>query len=71
MTALHLSSYVMWRLNWIAADKQPYYAALDAADAAWKHGRLDVSVMEELMENLLAGQLLSVFTAAGGSTDQD
>jgi Fic family protein len=98
---VHLSSYVMWRLNWIhpwadgngrtsrvvsylvvcvrlgfrlpgaisiperiAKDKFPYYDALDAADAAWRNGELDVSKMEALLDGHLAAQLLSVHTAA-------
>lgn len=104
-TALHLASYVMWRLNWIhpwtdgngrtsrvvsylvlcvktgfvlpgektipemiADDKFPYYDALDAADASWIAGTVDVSAMETLLEGLLARQLLSIIAAAGGST---
>lgn len=41
----------------IVSNRDPYYAALDAADAAWSHNQLDVSVMETLMETLLAKQL--------------
>jgi Fic family protein len=101
-TAIHLSSYVMWRLNWIhpfkggngrtsraasylvlcvrsgqlfpgvdtipdqiAAKRDPYYAALDAADLAWSGGRvIDVSVMEALLDSMLAKQLISAHTAA-------
>ncbi len=48
----------------IAKDKFPYYDALDAADAAWRSGKLDVSKMEELLEGHLAAQLLSVHEAA-------
>jgi Fic family protein len=50
----------------IVDNRQPYYAALDAADAAWAKGQLDVSKMEELIESLLARQLISVYRAAGG-----
>lgn len=104
-TALQLSAYVMWRLNWIhpwtdgngrtsrvasylvlcvktgfvlpgtttipemiAGNKQPYYAALDAADAAWQALRVDVSEMESLLGDLLAEQLVDVYKAAGGQT---
>ena len=101
---LHLSSYVMWRLNWIhpfedgngrtsralsylvlcvrtgyrlpgattipdriSTNKFPYYDALDAADEAWKAGsKTDVSKMEELLGDHLAGQLLEVFNTAKG-----
>lgn len=102
--ALHLSAYVMWRLNWIhpycdgngrtsravsylvlcarsgallpgiktipdriAENRQPYYEALDAADAAWADGRLDLSEMEKLLEGYLAQQLTEIYLAAGGS----
>lgn len=102
-TALHLASYVMWRLNWIhpfddgngrtsrtlsflvlcvkaedvlggtptipdqiVQNRNPYFAALDAADAAWKQGQIDVTVMEELLESLLARQLRNLFEKAGG-----
>jgi hypothetical protein len=41
----------------IVRDKRPYYAALDAADAAWSQGNLDVSVMEKLIDDLLTEQL--------------
>jgi Fic family protein len=104
-TALHLSAYVMWRLNgihpWtdgngrtsrvgsylvlcvktgcmlpgtttipemIAANKHPYYGALDRADDAWKQERVDVSEMETLLADLLAKQLVDLYVAAGGST---
>ncbi|MBX3192077.1 MAG: Fic family protein [Labilithrix sp.] len=101
---VHLSSYVMWRLNWIhpfndgngrtsraasylvlcarlglrlpgtgtiperiAADKQPYYLALDAADAAWRDGRVDVSSMEHLVSAFLAAQLVELHQLATGT----
>ena len=50
----------------IADNKFPYYDALDAADAAWKDERLDVSAMEKLLEDHLAAQLVQVFNAAKG-----
>lgn len=102
-SALHLASYVMWRLNWIHpfADgngrtsrilsfvvlsvkigtvlpgtptlpelivdhRQDYENALDAADDAWKEGRVDVSKMEALSDGLLAKQLTNVYALAGG-----
>jgi Fic family protein len=104
-TAIHLASYVMWRLNWIhpfddgngrtsravsflvlmvkagivftgpnsipeqiSADRSGYYTALDAADEAAALGKTDVSAMEELMSGMLAKQLLSIYSKAGGST---
>lgn len=53
-------------VDMIAADKFPYYDALDAADAAWRDGRLDVTEMESLVSRLLASQLVTVITDAGG-----
>jgi Fic family protein len=94
--ALHISAYLMWRLNWIhpfrdgngrtsraisylalgvragsvlpgsptipdliVSNKEPYYYAIDAADAAWKSGGLDVTEMENLIRRLLIAQLSS------------
>ncbi|HRJ62252.1 MAG TPA: Fic family protein [Azospirillaceae bacterium] len=103
-TAIHLASYVLWRLNWIhpftdgngrtsravsylvlmvrlgyllpgvntipeqiAANKKPYYEALEAADSAWRERReVDVQAMEKLIEGLLARQLVSVMNHATG-----
>lgn len=48
----------------IVEHRQPYYAALDAADLAWGRGEIDVSVMEDLMSSLLARQLVDVHAAA-------
>jgi Fic family protein len=44
----------------IASYKNPYYKALEAADAAWAAGNLDVSVMQSLMVDLLKKQLADV-----------
>jgi Fic family protein len=102
-SALHLSAYVMWRLNWIhpfddgngrtaratsylvlcvrlanrlpgrptipdlISDKKgPYYKALEAADAAWAEGRLDLAELEALLEGHLAAQLVSAVEEARG-----
>lgn len=102
-TPVHLSAYLMWRLNWIhpfedgngrtsravsylvlcarlgqqlpgaktiperiSERKQPYYAALDAADAAFLAGEVDVSVMEDLLAQHLRDQLVDTFKAATG-----
>lgn len=51
----------------IAADKTPYYEALEAADEAWKAGRLDLSAMEDLLDSHLATQLLSAYEDAKNS----
>lgn len=102
-TAIHLASYVMWRLNWvhpfadgngrtsrilsyvilsicaqsvfpgtptipeqIVDNRNPYFDALDAADAAWVKGRIDLSKMEELLSGMLARQLTNAYENAGG-----
>jgi hypothetical protein len=44
----------------IVAHREPYFSALQAADAAWESGKLDLSEMENLLGELLAAQLLSV-----------
>lgn len=46
--------------------REDYEDALDAADAAWKEAKLDVSMMERLIESLLAKQLARVYQMAGG-----
>lgn len=50
----------------IAENKFPYYDALDAADAAWKQGSLDLAQMEELLQSYLAAQLTTVLSLAAG-----
>lgn len=56
----------------IARDKGPYYAALEAADAAADEGRLDLSSLERLLERLLARQFVEVVNlAAGGASPED
>lgn len=42
----------------IAADKTPYYKALEGADDSWKRGIIAVADMEAMLENMLAMQLL-------------
>lgn len=49
----------------IAADKRPYYLELEKADASWKNGSLALASMENMMEDLLARQLLSAVKSAG------
>jgi fido (protein-threonine AMPylation protein) len=52
----------------IVACRDPYYAALDAADLAWQDKKVvDVSVMEDLLKGMLAKQLLSAIQ--GATTD--
>lgn len=48
----------------IAADKPPYYKALEAADAEQEAGRLDLSALETLLGGQLAEQLLSAYQDA-------
>ena len=48
----------------IVANRQPYYEALDAADAAYANGIIDLTAMEGLLEHALAVQLSSVLEAA-------
>ena len=52
----------------IVANRQPYYDALDEADAIWKaEHRVDVSKMETLMSNMLAKQLVNIHETATNS----
>ena len=44
----------------IAADKTPYYEALEAADSSWSAGRIDLSAMKKLLGSMLAAQLVAV-----------
>ena len=55
----------------IVANRQPYYAALDAADDAWANAKIDVSAMETLLSGMLAAQLLSVHQAASNISPPD
>ncbi|MBP2294210.1 Fic family protein [Azospirillum rugosum] len=54
----------------IEKDRQPYFDALDAADAAYKDGHIDVAKMEELLDYLLSEQLLSALHKARGADGQ-
>jgi Fic family protein len=53
----------------ISRDKSPYYEALESADLAAETGKTDLLAMENLLESLLASQLLSVFNAARSESD--
>jgi Fic family protein len=101
-SALHLSAYLMWRLNWIhpfadgngrtsrilsyvvlsirlgyrlpgtptipeqiVENRDPYFSALDAADAATKENRVDVLKMETMLQGMLAKQLMGIIQTAG------
>jgi len=50
----------------IVDNRNPYFEALDAADAAYREGKIDVSKMENLLATLLAKQLAGFYQAAGG-----
>lgn len=102
-TAVHLASYVMWRLNWIhpfsdgngrtsrmvsyvvmsvklgmllpgrytipdqiVDNRQPYFDALEEADRAAGQGKLVLTKMEQLIESMLAKQLMGVMESATG-----
>jgi hypothetical protein len=52
----------------IEKDRNPYFRALDEADAAYKKGRIDVSTMETVIESLLAKQLTNVYELASGKS---
>ncbi|WP_058188468.1 Fic family protein [Terracidiphilus gabretensis] len=44
----------------IAENRTPYYKALEAADIAYKEGKIDLSAMKELLSSMLAKQLYEV-----------
>lgn len=48
----------------IAANKDPYYSALESADAAEKTAKTNVQKMEKLLSDLLAKQLVNVHAQA-------
>jgi Fic family protein len=50
----------------IAEKKDPYYQALEAADAALAEGSLDLTALETLLESHLAAQLVSAVEEARG-----
>jgi Fic family protein len=50
----------------IVDNRNPYFDALDVADAACREGKIDVSKMEDLLARLLAKQLAGFYQAAGG-----
>ena len=50
----------------IVDNRNPYFEALDAADSAYRDGKIDVSNMEALLAALLAKQLAGFYQAAGG-----
>ena len=55
----------------ITEQRRPYYDALEKADAAMNAGKIDLHDMEQLLENLLAKQLLTVVSQASGNDYAD
>ena len=55
----------------IAQNKDPYYQALEAADAAEEKGSLDVSEMESLLSDLLAKQMVLALQRADAPSMRD
>lgn len=55
----------------IAGDKTPYYAALKSADLGLKSGQVDVSKLENMLEGMLAKQLLNAAKQASGDASID
>jgi Fic family protein len=53
----------------IAGDKAPYYSSLESADGHLKEDKIDVSVLEKMLEGMLAKQLLSAAKEASGERD--
>jgi Fic family protein len=52
----------------IAADKGPYYDALEIADRALAEGRVDVTQLESLLDGMLSQQLINAVKQASGET---
>ena len=51
----------------IAANKQPYYDALENADERWKEsGGVDITETEKMIDAMLAQQLLNATREASG-----
>lgn len=50
----------------IVENRNPYFAALDAADTAFSDGKIDMDVMEQLLSGMLAVQLKNAYEHAGG-----
>jgi Fic family protein len=51
----------------ITKSREPYYDALEKADAAMNAGKIELHDMEHLLESLLAKQLLTVVSEASGN----
>ncbi len=46
----------------IEQNRTPYYKALEAADNAWLKKKIDLTQMKQLLNTMLAKQLLAVHT---------
>lgn len=51
----------------IAQNKNPYYEALEAADASWEKGEINLTSLEEILGRSLAVQLVEAYQHATGS----
>jgi Fic family protein len=54
----------------IAANKKPYYEALEDADKHWSGEKIDVSKLESMLDGMLSTQLLSAAREASGELDK-
>lgn len=52
----------------IVNNRKPYFDALESADNAYEKGSIDLGAMEELIERLLANQLVEVLNRASGKS---
>ena len=53
----------------IISNRKPYYDALEQADDALSKGEVNVSLLEKMMSDMLAAQLLSVVQLASGDAN--
>jgi Fic family protein len=54
----------------IAANKKPYYDALEAADKHWVREKIDVTDLENMLGGMLSTQLLNAARQASGEIDR-
>ena len=52
----------------IVDNRAPYFQALDAADEACRTGKIDVSKMEEMLQSMLAKQLMGIIRTAASQS---
>ncbi len=53
----------------ISENKTPYYKALEAADEAWRDGKVDLTAMKQLLSSMLAEQLKAVHDESAAGED--